>query len=368
MNTKILFYTIGTKIMPSTRARIYIYEDLIKQEGFTYKIIHAVNNFFCKARIEGRRNNSLIKPFFSLYVLFRLIIFMLHVPFYKYIIVQKVLFPVALLPIIHQLFKNKICYFDMDDIIYRYHQEDNKTAEQEEILKLKFKKNMSLYSRLITSTEYLKSDIIKTNDLPDDFIYKIHDPIDAEYFKSSKERMNKIPVIGWNGTPSNTVYLLECLPDIIKLRKQGYKFELSFVGINKEMLNKKFGNNLDADIKKWTLDKEKEYYDEIDIGLMPIPDDEWSKAKGGYKCMLYMSMGKISVASNVGINSNIITNKKNGFLVSSDQDWLDTIKYILDNYDKMDDLRKEARNCIIENYSLNILGEQFLILFKGPKV
>lgn len=363
MNSRILFYTIGTKIMPSTRARVYIYEDLMKKEGFSYKILHAINNFFCRTRIEGKRERLYIKVFFNLNVLFRLFLFIIHIPFYDYIVVQKILFPVIVIPIMRILFKNKVCYFDMDDIIYKYHQADNNTSIQEDRLELKFRRNISLYNKIVTTTEHLKGDIIRRNRLSEDFIKTLGDPIDTEYFKPLRKGVNELPVIGWIGTPSNTIYLLECLPDILELRDENYRFELFFVGVDEDLLYERFGNKVNAIIKRWTLDRERDYYDEIDIGLMPIPDNEWSRAKGGYKLMLYMSMEKICIASDVGINSEIIKDKKNGFLVSR-YSWYDTIKFVLDNYDNLSDLRKEARNRILQNYSLEKKGEEFINLFK----
>ncbi len=47
---------------------------------------------------------------------------------------------------------------------------------------------------------------------------------------------------------------------------------------------------------------------------MPMPDDEWSRGKCGFKGLQYMAMGKAVVLSRVGVNTTIVQDGENGFL------------------------------------------------------
>ena len=350
--------------MPSTRARVYIYKIPLTEAKLSVKIVPVINDFFCKLRIEGNRNKPFIRPFFVLNAIFRLLFFVILTPFYDYIVVQKIVFPIPLIPIMSRLFINKKTYFDMDDIIHRYHQSDSKSTKQNKKLKLKFKKNMSLYNKIITTNDFLKNELINTFDFPSDFIYKIHDPVDTDHFKTSRKEHNETITLGWIGTPTNTMYLTECLEEILKIRDEGYIFRLMVAGVDRVLLNKKFGNDLDIDFREWYLEDEKDLYDQLDIGLMPLPNDEWSNSKGGYKLMLYMSMEKIAVASNVGVNGCIVDDGENGFLISSKKEWYDKIKYILDNINDFHTLKIKARETIQMEYSLKTLGNRYLDLFR----
>ena len=74
--------------------------------------------------------------------------------------------------------------------------------------------------------------------------------------------------------------------------------------------------NLDLDIKgiPWDSNKEVELFNSFDIGIMPLPDNDWSRGKCGMKGLLYMSTGKPAVISAVGVNKEIVDHGENGGL------------------------------------------------------
>ena len=83
---------------------------------------------------------------------------------------------------------------------------------------------------------------------------------------------------------------------------------------------------------KWENEK-VELFNSFDIGIMPIPDNEWSKGKCGMKGLLYMSVGIPTVMSGIGMNKKIIKNGKNGFLANSPSEWVDLLSKLIENQD-----------------------------------
>jgi len=55
---------------------------------------------------------------------------------------------------------------------------------------------------------------------------------------------------------------------------------------------------------------------------MPLPDDEWTRGKGGYKLLQYMACSLPCVASPVGINSTLIAEGESGYLAQSEDEWV----------------------------------------------
>lgn len=68
-----------------------------------------------------------------------------------------------------------------------------------------------------------------------------------------------------------------------------------------------------------------------DIGLMPLPDDEWTRGKCGFKLIQYMALGLVPVASAVGANVEIIDDGVNGFLCRDDAEWMQTLITAIDD-------------------------------------
>lgn len=56
------------------------------------------------------------------------------------------------------------------------------------------------------------------------------------------------------------------------------------------------------------------------IGIMPLRDNVFTRGKGGFKLVQYISVGLPCIASNVGYNNNIVSNEC-GFLVKDLAEW-----------------------------------------------
>jgi len=353
---KILYYTIGPEIMPSSRARVYIYKDYLKKSNVSVRIISAIGIKSCEFRIK-KINTGIRKLFFVSDVAFHIVLFIITSFFYKTIVIQKILFPVKIIPLIKIVCKNKNMIFDIDDVVFISHQDDAVTDSVN--LNNKFLKNMELYGRILTSTPFLNEMISERFGIESSRIITVTDPIDTNVYKSKRRTNSKI-TIGWVGTPSNTIYLKECLADLLKLHDEGYSFRLFFCGADRNLIDKTIQNCIECVYENWTLENEPAIYDSLDIGLMPLPDDIWSKGKGGYKLMLYMAMGKIALASAVGINCVIAEDGINSFLVKPGESWYRKVKYVLDNYDKIYFIADNARNKINSEYSLEKIAPKYL--------
>lgn len=59
----------------------------------------------------------------------------------------------------------------------------------------------------------------------------------------------------------------------------------------------------------------------VDVGIMPLVDDEFQRGKCGMKLLQYMAAGLPVVASPVGVNAGLVAPGVNGFLAATDADW-----------------------------------------------
>ena len=115
---------------------------------------------------------------------------------------------------------------------------------------------------------------------------------------------------------------------------------------------------------KWSAEEEVNILNSFDIGIMPLPDDEWAKGKCGLKALSYMSLEIPTIVSPVGVNTEIIQQDVNGFLASTDQEWFQVLEKLIDEAELRERIGKAARKTVIEKYSVESQKNNYLNYFK----
>jgi len=111
--------------------------------------------------------------------------------------------------------------------------------------------------------------------------------------------------------------------------------------------------------RSWSAETETQELGGFDIGIMPMPDDDWARGKCALKALQYMAMGVSTVASAVGTNREVIEHGRNGFLAVTTQDWVECIARLADNGDLRRDLGGAGRRTVEERYSMRKSAESF---------
>ena len=83
---------------------------------------------------------------------------------------------------------------------------------------------------------------------------------------------------------------------------------------------------------------------------MPLIDSAWSKGKCGFKLIQYGAIGIASIASDVGVNSDIILDNKSGILIK-DNTWETAITALINNAPLRKRMGEQARQHIQKHYS-----------------
>src|SRR5262249_11031428 len=117
--------------------------------------------------------------------------------------------------------------------------------------------------------------------------------IDAARYAPAQRPDNARPVIGWTGSSTTVGHLLTLSSALRRLRER-FDYELRVIGARVEM------EGIDVVCSPWNADTEAEDLGILDIGVMPLPDDEWSRGKCGMKAIQYMALGIPPVVSPVG--------------------------------------------------------------------
>ncbi|CJH72635.1 glycosyltransferase [Bacillus sp. N447-1] len=106
----------------------------------------------------------------------------------------------------------------------------------------------------------------------------------------------------------------------------------------------------------WSEETEYKNLSQIDVGIMPLEDSDWSKGKCGLKILQYMSVGKTTIADAVGVNTSIIDHGKNGFLTHSLDDWEKYIELVVKEHETnmLEEMGMLAEEKLQAEYSLQV--------------
>jgi glycosyltransferase involved in cell wall biosynthesis len=101
----------------------------------------------------------------------------------------------------------------------------------------------------------------------------------------------------------------------------------------------------------WRAETEPDDLRALDVGVMPLSGDEWSRGKCGMKALQYMALGIPPVVSPVGVNTTIVRDGVNGFYARTEEEWIDRMALLLEDELLRRSLGQEARRTVEESYS-----------------
>lgn len=183
--------------------------------------------------------------------------------------------------------------------------------------------------------------------------------VDTEHrYNFLKQHCNsRKPIIGWTGSHTTMNYLEMVFP-VLKELEQKYDFEFLVISNKEPQYLLKSLRFL-----KWNEKSEIEDLARIDIGLMPMFDDQFSEGKCGFKIIQYLALGIPAVASPVGVNAGIVENQKNGFLCREEREWAQAIEILLNDTELRRKFGSAGRIKIQDQFSISANVKKFLTLF-----
>jgi glycosyltransferase involved in cell wall biosynthesis len=110
------------------------------------------------------------------------------------------------------------------------------------------------------------------------------------------------------------------------------------------------------DVLEFTLEREQSDLEGFDIGILPEPDDDWTRGKGGYKALLYMAVGIPVVASRVGVNTDIVSDAETGFCVSTTDEWVAALRRLVADPSLRERMGAAGRARVTQRYSIQAVA------------
>lgn len=328
---------------PGQRFRFEQYTNFLESEGFTITYSFLLNAW--DDRHFYQRGNYLLKCWIALKCVIIRLFDVLRVWRYDYVIVYReahfwgwAIFEKLL------SMSRAAMIFDFDDAIWL-----NDTSESNKNLSwLKSSAKTAKIARLANVVTVGNSFLADYARQSNRNVVIVPTAIDTDAYKYRGAVDSEPVTIGWIGSTTTLKHFQNAIPALTAIKlKYGNRVNFKvIVDVDYEV------PELGLKSTKWHKDTEVEELNKVDIGIMPLPDDRWSCGKCGFKGIQYMALGIATVMSPVGVNTDIIEHGENGFLASTDSEWIDCLSQLIESVELRQRLGEAARKTIDERYSV----------------
>jgi glycosyltransferase involved in cell wall biosynthesis len=152
----------------------------------------------------------------------------------------------------------------------------------------------------------------------------------------------------WIGTPVTAEFLKELAPVLVALKERYPDLGLRLIGAG-EAIRRWLPF---AEVVVWTEANEARLLAECDIGLMPLPDNEFTRGKCGLKLIQCMAAGLPVVGSPVGANCEIVCEGREGYLAANSEEWFAALERLIVSPRLRREMGQSASLKVRKNYSL----------------
>jgi glycosyltransferase involved in cell wall biosynthesis len=242
--------------------------------------------------------------------------------------------------------------YDIDDLIYL----PKASAANQFMTAWRRKRDritriMRVSSHVVVCTDHLRRFALEHNA----HVTNISSTIDTDTYRPRPHTSERRAItIGWSGSHSTAPYL-HGLTGALQTLSRRYDVRLLVVGdADFEM------PGVRVEARPWTLAGETTDLAAMDIGVYPLPDEEWVLGKSGLKALQYMGMGVPVVASRIGTATEFIVDGENGFLAASDGEWVEKLTRLIDDPTLRERMGRAGRATVEARYSVRVTAPVYL--------
>lgn len=305
---KILFLPKYPRMGASSRLRTYQFLPLWEEAGYGVRVVSFFNEDYLKD-VYGRRRPSIWNV---LGCYFRRLWVLMGVWRYDLVWVEKELFPY--LPawaewLLAHLGPGYVVDYD-DAVFHRYDFQGSYWVRK--LLGRKIDRVMRRAKVVFVGNDYLAQ---RARNAGAKSVILLPTVIDPKRYSKKEAHPSGMVWIGWIGSPSTLKYVKAVRKELEQVCRES--------GVGLLLVNGHDGFSFQGELKMipWTESGEVEAILQMDIGIMPLPDNEWERGKCAYKLIQYMACGLPVVASPVGMNKEVVRHGENGFLASGSEEW-----------------------------------------------
>jgi glycosyl transferase family 1 len=181
-----------------------------------------------------------------------------------------------------------------------------------------------------------------------DAITVIPSLVDTELSVQRAHQEGDKVVLGWIGSPSSFRHLQGLAAPLARVATLApdIRFELWSMGGSRTAVP-----GMQNVSVPWSQQAESTFVERMDIGLMPLADNPWTRGKCAFKAIQYMAARIPVVADDVGVSAEVVGDGHAGIVVRSPDEWTEAIVMLARDCDMRTRLGEHGRKRVIAHYS-----------------
>lgn len=351
---KVLFLTKYPRDGASSRYRVYQYLPYVEAAGIVYRVQPFMTPDMYRA--VNRRGAAATKVLHTVWAVLRRAAAVLGAGGYDLVFLQRECLPFGAPWLERALRRRAPMIFDYDDALFLFKPSTHTPLADTFKRPHRITEIFRLADCVLAGNDWLRARAAENG-------------ADARTFHVAEDLQRYTPrpapagdgplVLGWLGSPSTEKYLDIIREPLRALCRRHARLRLRIVG---------GGRFADTEIPvehvPWRLDTEVAQLHAFDIGLMPLPLEEWSLGKSGGKARTYMAVGLPAVCTAIGFNCELINDGETGFLVREPQEWQTVLQRLIEDPGLRASIGSAARRAVETRFSLQQQGPRFVEILR----
>lgn len=346
----VLALTRYSSLGSSSRVRFYQYFPFLQSQGVEIQVASLLDDEYVRRLYAGKR--AALSMVFTAY--FQRLLWSLRSKAFDVIWLEKELFPWLPAWSEQLLASLRIPYVvDYDDAVFhRYDIHPQPLVRV--VLGHKIDAVMRHAALVIVGNEYLAERAYRAGAQRVEILPSV---VDMSRYQPRGYEETKQFRIGWIGSPVTLPYLDLIRSPLQRLTERaGVRLILIGAGRDDPL------RDIPSEVLPWREATEARDMQAFDVGLMPLPDSPFERGKCGYKLIQYMAGGLPVIASPVGVNRRIVEHGVNGFLATSEQEWLWTLDTLYHDVALRLRMGQAGRSKAEAEYNLSVTAPRLLEL------
>ena len=166
--------------------------------------------------------------------------------------------------------------------------------------------------------------------------------------------------IGWAGSPVNVRSIERLAPVLAEVLKRHPSVRLAIFSGRKPRLDCPF------EYHPFYPGVEPKFVQNLDVGLLPLSGDEYSRGKSPIKAIQYLACGVPVVGNVIGATAEIL-NDDNSIGVSSVEDWICALETLIRNRKLVESMGRAGREFVLKHHNAKLTAQRLLKVVSGDK-